>query len=416
MTAELRNITSPNHSFTWLDIHEKEFKHTKELLTQDMVIKPFHPERKTLLFTDVSCLYGMGYTLMQVDPKTQERFLVICGSKALTETQKRYATVELECLAILVAVRRCDFYLRGMASFEVITYHRSLVGIFKNDIFKLDNARIREKLIPYNFKVTWIEGKQIAIADALSRAPVFPAEEEEVIYYDTAVTYHIKSTCCFKKCFPVQLASLTEKANSAYIQLKNAVLNSNENVPNIQDAKAYKKLWTRLSISEENNCLVMLDSTRTVFPTTAVKEVVKLLHAGHPGINKARKLASQLYNWPGMTNNITQAIKNCEACQQSRPEQSNFPSITELPSEHSLAPMQTVATDLFSFQGDEYLVLVDRYSGYLCAYKLRKTETSYIIDMLWFNLLGWPKTIRSENGPQFRPEFAEFCEINEIKH
>ena len=71
-----------------------------------------------------------------------------------------------------------------MPSFEVVTDHRPLVGVFKNDIFKLDNARlmrIREKMIPYNFKVTWIEGKQNAIADALSRAPVFPAEEEEDI-------------------------------------------------------------------------------------------------------------------------------------------------------------------------------------------------------------------------------------------
>ena len=34
----------------------------------------------------------------------------------------------------------------------------------------------------------------------------------------------------------------------------------------------------------------------------------------------------------------------------------------------------------------------------------------------WFNLLGWPQIIRSDNGPQFRSEFAEFCEMNEIKH
>ena len=81
-----------------------------------------------------------------------------------TETQQRYATIELECLAILVAVRKCDFYLRGLPSFEVITDHRPLLGVFKNDIFKLDNARlmrIREKLIPYNFTISWIEGKKM---------------------------------------------------------------------------------------------------------------------------------------------------------------------------------------------------------------------------------------------------------------
>ena len=73
--------------------------------------------------------------------------------------------------------------------------------------------------------------------------------------------------------------------------------------------------------------------------------------------------------------------------------------------------MQAVGTDLFSFQGNNYLVLVDRFSGYLCADKLRKTETSYTTAMLteWFNILGWPETIRSDNGPQYRTEFKQFC-------
>ena len=98
-----------------------------------MVIKPFHPDRETLLFTDASRLYGMGYALMQVDPKTQERFLVICGSKALTETQKRYATVELECLAILVAVRRFFFIMGGPSPKKANNKTLKLTGTLRKD-------------------------------------------------------------------------------------------------------------------------------------------------------------------------------------------------------------------------------------------------------------------------------------------
>ena len=45
--------------------------------------------------------------------------LVTCGSKALTPTQQRYATIELECLAVHFAVTKCSFYLKGLPHFIV---------------------------------------------------------------------------------------------------------------------------------------------------------------------------------------------------------------------------------------------------------------------------------------------------------
>ena len=34
----------------------------------------------------------------------------------------------------------------------------------------------------------------------------------------------------------------------------------------------------------------------------------------------------------------------------------------------------------------------------------------------WFNILGWPESIRSDNGPQYRTEFEQFCNLNNIEH
>ena len=34
----------------------------------------------------------------------------------------------------------------------------------------------------------------------------------------------------------------------------------------------------------------------------------------------------------------------------------------------------------------------------------------------WFNLFGWPTSIRSDGGPQFRGEFSHFCETHHIRH
>ena len=34
----------------------------------------------------------------------------------------------------------------------------------------------------------------------------------------------------------------------------------------------------------------------------------------------------------------------------------------------------------------------------------------------WFNLFGWPSSIRSDGGPQFRGEFSRFCATHSISH
>ena len=50
--------------------------------------------------------------------------------------------------------------------------------------------------------------------------------------------------------------------------------------------------------------------------------------------------------------------------------------------------------------------------------QLNSTTTLSILQTLsgWFNVLGWPRSIRSDGGPQFRGEFSSFCEKNNIKH
>ena len=62
--------------------------------------------------------------------------------------------------------------------------------------------------------------------------------------------------------------------------------------------------------------------------------------------------------------------------------------------------------------------MVDQYSGFPFTQRLRSTSTDKITATLtsWFLDWGFPKTIRSDNGPQFREKFKQFCEANGIKH
>ena len=90
--------------------------------------------------------------------------------------QQRYSTIELECLAIVWAIQKYLFFLKGLSNFRVLIDHRPLEGIFQKDLFDLPSPRLqhmREKITTYNFIVQWTPGKTHLIADALSRAPLF---------------------------------------------------------------------------------------------------------------------------------------------------------------------------------------------------------------------------------------------------
>ena len=103
----------------------------------ELVLQPFDVEKKTFLLTDASKLFGIGWALMQ-EGNDGKSYLVECGSQSLTDTQKRYAVIELEAMALFQAVKKLRFYLQG-CRFTVVTDHRPLVGIFKKPLNEIDN-------------------------------------------------------------------------------------------------------------------------------------------------------------------------------------------------------------------------------------------------------------------------------------
>ena len=153
-------------------------------------------------------------------------------------------------------------------------------------------------------------------------------------------------------------------------------------------------------------------------PLKGVKSILKLLHVSHVGVNKTYDLTHSLYYWPGMLNDIKQLIDGCEACSESRPSQPKNVRSTEHPSSTLGPPLSHVGLDMFEFGGNQHIVCVDQWSGYPLYQRMTSTTSASVIKTLsgWFNTLGWPSVIRTDGGPQFRNEFAQFCDQNGIKH
>ena len=121
-----------------------------------------------------------------------------------------------------------------------------------------------------------------------------------------------------------------------------------------------------------------------------------------------RKLAQELVYWTGINVDIAKFVDGCDTCKTLLPSRPAEPMIV-----HSAEyPMQKIGCDLFSWSGKDYLVIVDRYSGFFWIRNLRRTATENVTTALQdvFTDFGYPKEIQSDNGPQFRGPFKNFCE------
>ena len=69
-------------------------------------------------------------------------------------------------------------------------------------------------------------------------------------------------------------------------------------------------------------------------------------------------------------------------------------------------PWTKVTTDIFYFDGDSYLLIVDYTSRFPVVRKLKSTTAQYVTSQmkLMFSEYGWPETIISNNGPCYSAE------------
>ena len=128
--------------------------------------------------------------------------------------------------------------------------------------------------------------------------------------------------------------------------------------------------------------------------------ILKRLHLSHLGISKTLQLARSLYFWHGFLKDIEKMVKNCEFCQVHQPRLPKQPARAYNP--ENLQPGSHVSIDVCHYGSDNYLVTVDRYSGFSWLDNLKKdTSTANIIKKLEgiFFEVGLPTSIRSDNAP-----------------
>lgn len=177
------------------------------------------------------------------------------------------------------------------------------------------------------------------------------------------------------------------------------------------EIKYYFRLKDKLST--EDDCLYFGNSL--VIPEILKEHLLKQLHNSHEGVVRMKMLARGIVWWKNMGKDIENKVKLCQVCSVTQ----NVPREivhTKWPS--TKLPFQRVHLDLFHFQNQNYIILMDAYSKYINIQNLKTTNSESVIKYLTnlFLYFGLFSEIVTDNGPPFNSfTFVEFCKCNDIK-
>ena len=279
---------------------------------------------------------------------------------------------------------------------------------------------LKEKTLSYQFTIAHVPGRQHLGPDAASRYPVgdperlvLPGEPPETDFEDHTLTSNLRAIILAGLCDDVSdkdddfyeaedmLGSLLTKAVDTLEGMELATVENDESstVVSLYSASHVKNMvsWsdvkestakdaTILSVLEllkvgfpedirkvapdirqyaryssqlyELDGVLMLND-RIVIPAAIRKDILKLLHAAHQGVDRMKARASDAMYWPGMVGDITRTRAECTSCHQIA--KSN-PSQPPMPPADPEFPFQQIAADYFHHMGCYYAVIVDRYS------------------------------------------------------
>ena len=402
----LREVCRQDTEFQLTKSVRVAFYKIKEEIAQNVTLPYFNPQSDTTLQTDAS-KKGLGAVILQ-DSKP-----VMFASRALTGAEKDYQNLERECLATIWGMEKFHYFLYGK-HFTLETDQKPLASIYKKHMVDI-SPRIQRLVVrsfPYQpFDVQYRRGKDIPLADALSRVSPTPVEEDGIQLPIVAVNLITSSV-------PVSSDEIEmireETARDVTLSLLRHYIHVGWPVDRRMLPRELHNFWNyREDLSMENGLITK--GARLVIPSTLRSKVLEQIHKGHLGIEKCMLKAREAVFWPGISNDIREAVEKCGICQASSKSSKPIGNVSDVPP-HA---WHTLGTDLFYWNKIDYLVIGDYFSKYLIVRRLPNSSTHAVIKELGliFTELGRPFMLRSDNGPCYSSrEFRNFLHFHQVDH
>ena len=279
--------------------------------------------------------------------------------------------------------------------FILQTDQKLLEAIFSKSLNQVTPQlqRILIQTFPYHFTVHHIPGPMNQLADCLSRL----GNQKDNIKMSKLYVYQITSQLKARSDTLNQLHTACQE-DDELILLKHTITNRwpnslKEVSPEIQ---AYWTFWEELTIEDG----LVLKGTRIVIPNNKHKQILILIHEGHLGLGKCKLQCKDTVYWLGINGQLEKLVLNCELCLKYSKAKSNQAPIMSLGQEVPIHPWMKVATKIFHFKNDSYLLIVNYTTRFPIVHKLTCTMAQQVVShmKLIFSEYSWPETIVSDNG------------------
>ena len=170
--------------------------------------------------------------------------------------------------------------------------------------------------------------------------------------------------------------------------------------------------WDEITV--ENG--ILLKGDRVCIPPELYERMLSDLHGNHTAIEKMIHLSQNTVYWPKFDADIADYVNHSKTCTQHKAKQAVQPM---LPRDVPDSPWQELATDFFTYNHKEYLLIADTFSKDPFTYQTSSKTAESIIKKLQ-NLTsqyGPQKRFFSDNGPPFSSEaLQKFLAYQYIDH
>ena len=298
--------------------------------------------------------------------------------------------------------------------FQLHTDHKPLVSLLGSkalDSLPVHVQRFRLRLMRFKYTISHVPGKDLSVADALSRAPLSEVDES---LFAQEVDAYVRSIVDYLPISETRLKQVLQSQEEDPVcqRIKDYCRNGWPPHNQVDVAvKPYYQAASELTMYQD----LLMRGNQILIPSTMRKEILTQIHTGHQGITKCRERARQSVWWPGINRDLGDLILNCPECYRERQPPVAPLNTSTLPN----LPWETVATDQFHWNGSKYLLVVDYFSRFIEIAQLRSEISEETIHHLKniFARHGIPVTVVSDNGLQFSSrEFRQFSKLYGFTH
>ena len=164
---------------------------------------------------------------------------------------------------------------------------------------------------------------------------------------------------------------------------------------------------------------LILKGTHIVIPDMMKEDILKQIHEGHLGLNKCQMRVKETIYWPGLNDQLENLILNCQLCLKYSKSNNKSTPHTALGHEVPAVPWSKVATDIFHYESQPYLLIVDYTSRFPIGRRLKSMSAQSVTEHFKsiFSEYGWPDTLVSDNGPCYTAEmFTNLMKEYAVNH